>query len=336
MDTGIHSPFRAGGRPLRSRESHPFPELLPELLPARHEQLLRQRPERYSEMVQSISTYGVYLIDRGGVIQSWNQGAETITGFARSDVIGQHYDRLFPPETLREGVPRRTLEFVRANRHCKDEQCRQLRNGGEFLAQVALDSIRSESGELLGFVEVFHDVTEAKQREERLYRRATRDPLTGAANRGHFLEMAALEIERARRFAEPLSVLMLDIDHLKKVNDAYGHDIGDRVIVALAQACAANARKIDLVGRLGGEEFGILLPRANKEPAAEMAQRLRRIIGEQRIPLNGGREIGISASLGLASLRHTTRDPGELMRNADAALYKAKRDGGNRLEVWFE
>ncbi len=307
-----------------------------DLLPGRHEALLREQPEKYSEMVQGVTTFGIYLIDRSGVIRSWNRGAENITGFTRAEVIGRSYEWLFPSEAARGGAARRMLEFVRANRHSKDEQPRRLRNGGEFMAQMALDALRASSGELLGFVEVFQDVTEAKQREERLYQRATRDPLTGAANRGHFVEMANLEIERARRFAEPLSLAMLDIDHFKRVNDTYGHEVGDRVITALAKTCAAQVRKIDLVGRLGGEEFAVLLPRANKEPATEMLQRLRRVLSEQRIAIGGGREIGFTVSMGLASLRPTTHDLAELLRNADAALYKAKREGRNRLEIWFE
>lgn len=307
-----------------------------DLLPERHEQMLRSHPEKYSEMVYSVTSYGIYLIDRAGIISSWNRGAELITGYARGDVLGKDFEVLFPDDSIRDGLPRRTLEFVRANRHSKDEQRRRRRSSGEFLAQSALDSVRAESGELLGFVEVFQDITEAKQREERLYERATRDPLTGIFNRGHFVEAATLEIERARRFAEPLSLLLIDIDRFKKVNDTYGHDIGDRVIVMLIRALAGEARKVDILGRIGGEEFAVLLPRANKEPAAEIGQRLRRIVAQQRVAVGGGREIGFTISLGLASLRPGTRDFAELMRNADAALYRAKREGRNRLETWFE
>ncbi|MGH8457039.1 MAG: GGDEF domain-containing protein, partial [Stenotrophobium sp.] len=125
------------------------------------------------------------------------------------------------------------------------------------------------------------------------------------------------------------------IDHFKKINDSYGHDTGDKAIVRLAQTVSANIRKIDFAGRLGGEEFAIMLPRANKEPAAEAASRLRLLISEQRVPVNG-REIGYTVSMGVAALRPTTRDLQELLRNADAALYNAKREGRNRVELWFE
>ncbi|MEW6167001.1 MAG: sensor domain-containing diguanylate cyclase [Pseudomonadota bacterium] len=306
-------------------------------LPGHHERLLRQQPEKTPEIVQSVTDYGIYLIDRRGLIRSWNRGAENITGFVPGEVLGQRFDLLFPEQAVRDGVPRRTLELVRANRHSRDEQRRRLRNGGEFLALSSIDSVRTESGELQGYVEVFQDISEARQREERLYQRATRDPLTGVARRGHFLEMAQLELERARRFAEPLSIVVFDVDQFGKINDVYGHEVGDRVLVSLARAALAHLRRIDLIGRLGSDEFAVLMPRANKEPAAEIAQRLRRIFGEQRVPVvGGGREIGYTVTLGLAALRPTTRDVAELLRNADSALVKAKREGHNRLEVWFE
>jgi diguanylate cyclase (GGDEF)-like protein/PAS domain S-box-containing protein len=305
-------------------------------LPQQHAQLLQRAPERYSEMVSSISAYGIHLIDRRGIIRSWNHGAETITGLPRDQAVGQAFDRLFPPAAVAEGIPRRTLEFVRAHQRCSDEQRRIRGDGAEFVAQTTLDLVRSENGELLGFVEVFQDVTEARRREQQLYQRATRDALTGVHSRGHLLETAANEMERARRFSEPLSVLLLDIDHFKRINETYGHEIGDRTITAVAHCCVENCRKIDVVGRLGGEEFAVVLPRANKEPAAEMAQRLRRVIGELRVPTHAGRDIGVTVSVGVAAMRSTTRDFAELLRQADVALYQAKREGRNRVQVWFE
>lgn len=330
MPTGILA------TPLERAYSRSIPaDPLAEFLPAQHEQLLRREPQKYSEMVRSITGFGVYLIDRDGRIRSWNQGAANITGLREVDVVGQPFASLFPEAQVREGAPQKMLEFVRANRHSREEQRRRSRIG-EFTAQCTLDAVRSETGELLGFVEVFMDISEQKQREERLYQRATRDALTGAYNRGHFTETATQELERARRFSEPLSVAILDIDHFKKINDSYGHDIGDKAIIALVRVCQEHIRKIDVLGRIGGEEFALLMPRANKEPAVEQLQRLRRRISEQRVPIGNGREISFTASLGVASLRSTTRDLAELMRNADTALYKAKREGRNRVEAWFE
>ncbi len=107
------------------------------------------------------------------------------------------------------------------------------------------------------------------------------------------------------------------------------------MIVGLTQGIGGYIRKIDFVGRLGGEEFALLLPRANKEPALEVAQRLRMILSERTVDI-GEAELNFTVSVGVAALRPTTRDLPDLLRNADAALYKAKREGRNRAEAWFE
>lgn len=300
-----------------------------------YETLLRSDPQRYAQVVRTVSSFGIYLIDREGLIRSWNQGAANITGFAEEDVIGKPFEVLFTEASIHEGLPRQTLAFARANRHHKGEQARLRKDGQPLIALCTLDTVRLDSGELQLFVEVFSDITEQKQREASLYHRATRDALTGLFNRGHFTEMATLELERARRFSEPLTVALLDIDHFKKVNDTYGHDAGDQALVLFARVCMEYTRKIDYVGRLGGEEVAILLPRANKEPAYEMLQHLRLGLMEKRLQAKDA-EYGITVSIGLASLRGHTRDLAELMRNADAALYKAKREGRNRVEAWFE
>lgn len=301
-----------------------------------YEALLRSDPQRYAQVVRNVSNFGIYLLDRDGLIRSWNQGATNITGFSEDEVLGRPFESLFTESAIHEGTPHRTLQFARINRHHKDEQPRRCKDGRELIALCTLDAVRENSGEIQVFVEVFTDITEQKQREASLYHRATRDALTGLINRGHFTEMATMELERARRFSEPLSVALLDIDHFKRVNDTYGHEAGDQALAAFARVCTDHTRKIDYVGRLGGEELAILLPRANKEPAYEMLQRLRLGVMEQRLSAPGSAEFGITVSIGLASLRGHTRDLRELMRNADAALYKAKREGRNRVEAWFE
>ncbi len=301
-----------------------------------HEALLKSDPARYAEVVREVSAFGIYLIDPEGMIRSWNRGAANITGLDEAEVLGRPFATLFNDVGQREGLAQRTLQFARTNRHHKDEQPRRRSNGEELIALCTLDAVRRDSGELASFVEVFTDITELKRREAALYHRATRDALTGLFNRGHFTELATQEIERARRFAEPLTVGLMDIDHFKRVNDTYGHDAGDQALIQFAGVCQQHARKIDLVGRLGGEEFVMLLPRANKEPAFEILQRLRLSVMESRTTSSNGTVFNFTVSIGLASLRPHTKDLRELLRNADAALYKAKREGRNRVECWFE
>lgn len=312
---------------------------LGDLRPGQQQTLLRDSPQRYVELVQSISAYGIYLLDREGRIASWNQGAENITGLNPRQAIGRRFAELFGRQAQTENLPEKTLQYVRANQHCREEQPRIKANGDAFIALTSLDSVRSASGELSGFVEVFEDITERRQREDALYKQATCDAMTQVYNRGHFNALAGQEIERARRFAEPLSVALLDIDHFKNVNDTYGHDVGDQAIIALARCCESSIRKIDFVGRLGGEEFAVLQPRASKQAAMEMANRLRQDIARIRIPLPPGhriRELSFTASIGVAELRPHTENIRELLKNADSALYQSKREGRNRVTAWFD
>ncbi len=303
--------------------------------PVRHEHLLRDDPKRYVELVSNVSAYGIYMMDVDGYILSWNNGATNITGYTEREVLGMPQSKVVGEPMAVDGILQLAMHFARLNNHCSEVQTRYRRDGSPFFAQITLDVVRDAAGEISGFIEVFSDITEQKEREDALYRSATRDSLTGVFSRGHFLEMANMEIDRARRFAEPLSVAMLDIDHFKAINDTYGHAAGDKVIVTLTQAIAGYIRKIDFVGRMGGEEFALLLPRANKEPALEVAQRLRLILSELVVDV-GEAEINFTVSIGVAALRPTTRDLPDLLRNADAALYKAKREGRNRAAAWFE
>lgn len=304
--------------------------------PRHYEELARLDPQSYAQAVQEVSEFGIYLLDEQGLIQSWNRGASNLTGYEAAEVLGQPFQMLFTGAAVAERLPQRTLEFVRANRHHRDEQARRKKNGESLTALCTLDAIRDDSGRLLAYVEVFSDITAQKEREAALYRRATRDALTGLANRGHFTEMATQEIERARRFNDPLSVALLDLDFFKRVNDTHGHDAGDLALITFAGVCQEMTRKIDLVGRIGGEELAILLPRANKEPAYEMLQRLRLRLMESPVRTADGTQFGLTVSIGLAALNPDIRDLRELLRNADAALYRAKREGRNRVEAWFE
>ena len=168
-----------------------------------------------------------------------------------------------------------------------------------------------------------------------LYRAATqsalRDPLTGAGNRVAMEQTLQREIDMSRRHAQPLSVLMLDIDHFKRVNDDHGHGAGDEVLRAIAASIKAQLRNVDMVFRYGGEEFLILLSNTGREAAAMVGERLRQATQSEEY-FADGQLIEITVSLGCSTLL-----PGEstdsLLRRADSALYVAKREGRNRLAM---
>ena len=179
------------------------------------------------------------------------------------------------------------------------------------------------------------DITERKTMEDALRKAATTDVLTGIANRRHFMDRTEAELARTRRHERPLALAMFDIDHFKRVNDLYGHAVGDEVLRAVARLCADVVRQHDIVARVGGEEFGLLMPDTRLGDAVALAERLRERMQTLRVRVpadSGAGEVFITASFGVSALR-----PGDtldtLLAHADAALYAAKRQGRDQVHV---
>ena len=169
----------------------------------------------------------------------------------------------------------------------------------------------------------------AEERTAQLSRMAAADGMTGLFNRSHFLIMGETEFERSQRYQHPMSLLLLDIDRFKSVNDTHGHDIGDRVIVEIAAILRRMAREADMTARLGGEEFVVMLPETGVGEAATLAERMRAAISVTPIPVPGG-EIRLTVSIGVSGNRHLST-LGEMLKQADMALYQAKHTGRNRV-----
>lgn len=159
---------------------------------------------------------------------------------------------------------------------------------------------------------------------------AVTDGLTGISNRRNFNDCFYKEFERARRYAEPMTLAVFDLDFLKKINDTFGHTAGDNAIKAVASALSRSSRSIDVAARYGGEEFCLLLPNTLLEESVLIAERIRKLINETELE-EGGK---ISASIGVANFPLHANDPDELFRRADEALYKAKMNGRNQVVVF--
>jgi len=187
----------------------------------------------------------------------------------------------------------------------------------------------------LGRSLILHDTTDLVRMTEKLRIYATIDDLTGAFNRRHFMELGAKEIARARRYGRALSLVIIDLDHFKRINDTWGHEAGDSVLKATGKAIRGVLRENDHFGRLGGEEFAILLPETPLDSARFVAERLRQIIESNRVRVSRGEEVGITASIGVAGLEEVGDERlDDLIRAADLAMYKAKDVGRNRVMVW--
>lgn len=183
-----------------------------------------------------------------------------------------------------------------------------------------------------GVVGVIVDISEHKRMMEEMCRLARTDSLTGLWNRGYFVELSRRELARCRRNGCPLSMLIIDVDHFKNINDTFGHDIGDRALVTLSGTLQESIREVDILARFGGEEFVVLLPDVCTDGACRAADRIRELV--KATPVDTGcRKVNMTVSIGATSLGNGTTDLDGLLKDADVALYRAKSTGRDRVEI---
>lgn len=205
----------------------------------------------------------------------------------------------------------------------------------EMLNGVTLErhstGLRSQTGQYLGRVVFFRDITPHKQTEAALKQLAHTDPLTGIANRRQFFVRAQDEFVRARRFGRALSFIMVDIDGFKLINDRWGHATGDDVLKTLCTAWTQIIRQVDLLARVGGEEFGVVLTETDVKQAHVVAEKLRQMAAEQTVRRERA-AVRCTISIGVATVTPGDATVEESIQRADRALYQAKEHGGNWIE----
>ena len=231
-----------------------------------------------------------------------------IRGYAVSaDKLGEYVTKQL--ELIRSG-DERPLSIHLANGEVIQFRCKALPNGGRLLT--------------------YSNVSELADQAESLERLACLDGLTALNNRRHFLALAESEWSRFRRYGRPLALLMIDIDFFKSVNDTYGHDAGDAVIKAVADVLQKRKRTTDIAGRLGGEEFGLILPEGTLESAVVAGERLRQLVAGRPVATEN-QCISVTISVGASVADAAMSGFDELLKQADVALYEAKNSGRNRV-----
>jgi len=271
------------------------------------------------------------LSEGGPKIVYVNPAFEKLMGYTADEVIGQNPKILQGPGTddktrykirkaMREGTSIRTqiLNYDKA--------------GNELWLDINMVPLFDENGTLTYYAAIERDLTEHKKLQSHLESMATIDSLTGLANRQAFMQRAKNEFNRARRYARPLTVVMIDIDHFKAINDRYGHAAGDEVLRQAADICQSSLRGSDLMGRIGGEEFVLLLPDTPHTNAYHVAERMRVHLYETPIELENGTTLNITASFGVASMNEDDSDFNAVLERADEAMYHAKHDGRNQVK----
>ncbi len=228
----------------------------------------------------------------------------------------------------------RRQSFLQALRHSgvlKDYLLElRRRDNSTIWVEVCTRGIFDAAGRLIEMEGLVADVTEKRRMLRELENLARRDGLTGLWNRRYFFELGQREILRAARERSPLALVFFDADHFKRINDTYGHEVGDKVLTDIAQLGLRQLREVDIFGRMGGEEFAVLLPETPYAGALLVAERLRGCFASHALQLPQG-PVRFTASFGVAMLCRETPCVESLLRRADDALYEAKRCGRNRV-----
>lgn len=266
---------------------------------------------------------------------------QLMRGYTPEEIMGHSLDIAVAPkdaarltQTIRDNREK-FLSGILGSDDYQTSEIEQLhKDGTSVWTEVIARYVKNDK---TGGVEVHgvtRDISERKALRLELERQAATDSLTGIANRRHFLNTAQKEIERCKRHGGSLSLLMLDIDHFKDVNDSFGHATGDRALQAIAQTCGEELRSTDLCGRIGGEEFALLLVETDLKEACGVAERILARVEAIEFFTENGRPVRLTTSIGVAEYRPQTETLSDLMVRADQALYKAKNTGRNRFECF--
>ena len=291
-----------------------------------------------------------FVIDIHGKVIIWNQACERLTGVPAWEVLGtaDHWKPFYQEQrpTLADLVIQgRSADLHRLYRQharrndsdnnlCAENWCDMPRVGRRRYLAADASPIFDNDGKLVAVVETLRDVTDEKRAQVALEQLATRDGLTGLANRRCFDHTLLAEWQRALRQGQPLSLLMVDVDNFKQYNDAYGHVGGDDCLKRIAGAVASEMRANDLVARYGGEEFAVILPNQSLKGAAIVAERIRCRVEALRLPNSGAPQHYVTVSIGAATaIASHEHQPAQLVATADAALYRAKHMGRNRISL---
>ncbi len=301
-----------------------------------------QRRQRWVATIVESSREAIWSRTRDGHIASWNQGAEQLFGYSSEDIIGKHTSVLW----RKSDAPKLSLEAEEMNVHgthlFSENAIRLKKDGSEVSVAITGSPIRDATDRIIGAAITARDISEKREVEERLYRLAYLDSLVDLPNRAMLEEELAKAVQKSVSSGQPLAFHYLDLDHFKDVNDSFGHQVGDALLKNVARRINEVVREGDIVGRLGGDEFGIVQSVISEEAdATHLAERLlERLAAPFRIE---DRDISAGVSIGTTLIDHEeteSLDPIEAARNllqrAEIALYEAKTAGRHRHSYYAD
>lgn len=292
---------------------------------------------RFFRQIVMESADAVVAVTLDQKVVLFSPAAERLFGYSRDEMIGKPLDTLIPQRS-RIAHAAKVGEF-----HSKGTGARYMgdrkahlgglrKDGTELILGATILTATTERGPIM--VAMVRDISERIIQQNELARLASSDPLTGQLNRRAFQQALEREWSRALRYKHGLSLLMLDIDRFKHINDTYGHDVGDRVICRFAELVRSSLRDVDIFGRWGGEEFIAALPHTEIRAARSVAERIRETIASHSLVVEGHEPFSVTVSIGLADMGVGGTAHEQMIKHADIALYEAKNAGRNRVVIW--
>lgn len=290
---------------------------------------IRDDQQRFRAIFESIRDYAIYTVDLGGHVNEWNRSLNRLGGWESGDVAGASLEIFYPPGPDRQAQVTDLLDRARQQGSAEFEGWNVRNDGSNFWGSTVATVLPDREARPSGYVLVTRDLTERKRVEDRLVMLSTTDPLTGACNRRGGEDGLLKAFHNLQRHGRLFAVLIVDVDHFKTVNDRWGHDVGDCVLVSLVKISREQLRALDVIIRWGGEEFLILLPDTGCDVALIVAERLRKAVEAAKTVANA-ESIMITISVGIAGARESDSNLNDIIRRADHALYAAKSGGRNQ------
>ena len=294
----------------------------------RLEEKLLKSEKRFRSFFEE-SKDAIVNTDMEGNLLLVNPSGMELFGLTDSQLDGINFRDLY----VEPAIARQFSAAIQEKGHIRDFGIQLYGKGGKVMdCLMTVVTKQADDGTSTGYEGIIRDVSPYKKLEKELRRLATIDSLTNINNRRNFLELAQKEIARAMRYNHSFSMAMLDIDFFKKVNDTYGHSVGDQVLIEFCEVCMQELRDEDIMGRLGGEEFAIALVECDTAEAVIVAERIRQAVASHTVII-GKEEICITVSLGVVGIWKDC-DLNSMIGRADKALYKAKEKGRNQIQIF--
>ncbi|HEX5804730.1 MAG TPA: diguanylate cyclase [Macromonas sp.] len=260
-----------------------------------------------------------------------NSRMSEIFGYSQQEFLGLAVQNMFFSEDDFASFRDATLDAMSQGQRYSTEREMQCKSGQPIWLRVTGQAVHAQDPDS-GIIWIAEDISVQKHHERELMRLATTDALTNLSNRRSFIDKLEQEIARIRRFKTKAALLMVDIDHFKKINDTHGHAVGDAILKQFAGLCVQQLRQIDVVGRLGGEEFAMLLPETDLEGGEQFAQRFARTVASSDVSELAG-ALHYTVSIGVTQIDGEDVGPDVVLARADSALYEAKTGGRNAVRI---